>query len=164
MKQKGSQRSAVSDQPKSGGVGVSPAAVKNIRYPQKPERIVQLGRKSPLDGLVMEEDVGRDDLPQDDVAASRAASAALGFRDDAHGIWLYQGNCLAILDAIYAKYGEAGCFDMVFAARDSFESSSLSCVFSDRDGPNRARLASQRQMPHHAIAKQESLDLQLLQC
>jgi hypothetical protein len=115
-----SQRSAVSNQPKTvhsgtgvspvavhGGVGVSPAAVKNVRYPEKPERIVSplgrnppspgLRRTSPLDGLVMEDNVAagftpastgasKDHLPQDDVAASRAASAALGFRDDAHGI------------------------------------------------------------------------------
>ena len=37
------------------------------------------------------------------------------YRDDAHGIWLYHGNCLSILDAIYAKHGDDGCFDMVFA-------------------------------------------------
>jgi site-specific DNA-methyltransferase (adenine-specific) len=39
----------------------------------------------------------------------------LTFRDDAHGLWLYHGNCLELLDAIYAKYGDDGRFDMIFA-------------------------------------------------
>jgi site-specific DNA-methyltransferase (adenine-specific) len=36
------------------------------------------------------------------------------YSDAAHGIYLYQNNCLAILDAIAAKYPE-GRFDMIFA-------------------------------------------------
>ena len=36
------------------------------------------------------------------------------YRDDAHGIWLYHGNSLELLDAIAAKYPE-GRFDMIFA-------------------------------------------------
>jgi site-specific DNA-methyltransferase (adenine-specific) len=36
------------------------------------------------------------------------------FSDTAHGIYLYQNNCLAVLDAIAAKYPE-GRFDMIFA-------------------------------------------------
>jgi len=34
--------------------------------------------------------------------------------DDAHEIWLYQGNSLAVLDALAARYPE-GVFDMIFA-------------------------------------------------
>jgi site-specific DNA-methyltransferase (adenine-specific) len=34
--------------------------------------------------------------------------------DETHGIWLYQGNCLEILDALIARYPE-GVFDMIFA-------------------------------------------------
>ena len=30
-------------------------------------------------------------------------------------MWLYHGNCLELLDAIYAKYGGAGRFDAIFA-------------------------------------------------
>jgi site-specific DNA-methyltransferase (adenine-specific) len=30
-------------------------------------------------------------------------------------LWLYHGNCLELLDAIYAKYGDAGRFDAIFA-------------------------------------------------
>lgn len=30
------------------------------------------------------------------------------------GVWLYRGNCLEIMDAIAAKYGD-GCFDAIFA-------------------------------------------------
>ena len=36
------------------------------------------------------------------------------YRDDAHGIFLYQGDCLEVLDAIAAKHPD-GCFDMIFA-------------------------------------------------
>jgi site-specific DNA-methyltransferase (adenine-specific) len=36
------------------------------------------------------------------------------YRDDARGIWLYQGDCLEVLDAIAAKHPD-GCFDMIFA-------------------------------------------------
>lgn len=31
-----------------------------------------------------------------------------------HGVWLYRGNCLELLDAVAAKYGD-GCFDTIFA-------------------------------------------------
>jgi len=34
--------------------------------------------------------------------------------DETHGIWLYQGNCLEVLDALAARYPE-GVFDMIFA-------------------------------------------------
>ncbi|MDQ3668403.1 MAG: site-specific DNA-methyltransferase [Acidobacteriota bacterium] len=36
------------------------------------------------------------------------------FRQNALGLWLYQGNCLEVLDALIGKYPE-GCFDMIFA-------------------------------------------------
>jgi site-specific DNA-methyltransferase (adenine-specific) len=36
-------------------------------------------------------------------------------QDASHRLWLYQGNCLELLDAIYAKYGDAGRFDAIFA-------------------------------------------------
>lgn len=38
----------------------------------------------------------------------------LTFRDDAHQIWLYHGNCLELLEAIAARYPE-GRFDAIFA-------------------------------------------------
>ena len=38
----------------------------------------------------------------------------LAYQSDTQGVWLYQGNCLELLDAIYAKYPE-GRFDMIFA-------------------------------------------------
>jgi hypothetical protein len=46
---------------------------------------------------------------------ARSTIPALVFRDDTHGLWLYHGNCLELLDAIYAKYGDAGRFDTIFA-------------------------------------------------
>jgi site-specific DNA-methyltransferase (adenine-specific) len=39
----------------------------------------------------------------------------LVYSDSARGLWLYHGNCLELLDAIYAKYGAAGRFDAIFA-------------------------------------------------
>jgi site-specific DNA-methyltransferase (adenine-specific) len=36
------------------------------------------------------------------------------YRDDPHGIFLYQGDCLEVMDAIAAKHPD-GCFDMIFA-------------------------------------------------
>src|SRR5580704_13951345 len=38
----------------------------------------------------------------------------LAYRDDARGVWLYQGDCLEVLDALNAKYPE-GRFDAIFA-------------------------------------------------
>jgi site-specific DNA-methyltransferase (adenine-specific) len=74
-------------------IGVSP--VHPIRYPEQPERI------NPLDGIVIVD----------------AALVPLNrvYRDEPHGIFLYQGDCLEVLDAIYAKHGDDGCFDMIFA-------------------------------------------------
>ena len=36
------------------------------------------------------------------------------FSDDRHGVWLYQGNSLEVLDALIARYPD-GVFDMIFA-------------------------------------------------
>jgi site-specific DNA-methyltransferase (adenine-specific) len=68
---------------------------KPIRYEPKPERL------SPLDGIVMEN--------------TALVPFNCVYRDDTHGIFLYQGDCLEVLDAIYAKHGDDGCFDMIFA-------------------------------------------------
>ena len=38
----------------------------------------------------------------------------LAYRDDTRGVWLYQGDCLEVLDALNAKY-PAGRFDAIFA-------------------------------------------------
>lgn len=52
----------------------------------------------------------------------------LTFRDDARGLWLYHGNSLELLDAIYAKYGDAGRFDAIFADPPYFLSNGgISC-------------------------------------
>ena len=39
----------------------------------------------------------------------------LTFSDPSRGVWLYHGNCLELLDAIYARHGNAGRFDAIFA-------------------------------------------------
>jgi site-specific DNA-methyltransferase (adenine-specific) len=96
-----SQRSVVSSQ--STG----------IRYAEPPERI------NPVDGIVLEDTVAavydrRDPKVEDRRSQSAATVPNCVYRDDAHGVWLYQGNCLTILDAIAAKH-PAGCFDMIFA-------------------------------------------------
>ena len=67
---------------------------KAVRYATQPERI------NPVDGIVLE--------------AGALAPLNCAYRDDAHGIFLYQGDCLEVLDAIAAKHPD-GCFDIVFA-------------------------------------------------
>ena len=53
-------------------------------------------------------------LRHSEIAIRNPHSLTPAYRDDAHGIGLYHGNCLAILDAIAAKHPD-GCFDCVFA-------------------------------------------------
>jgi site-specific DNA-methyltransferase (adenine-specific) len=69
----------------------------HLRYPEQPERIGSIN-------------------PVADITLGENALAPLhcAYRDDAHGIFLYQGDCLEVLDAIAAKH-PAGCFDMIFA-------------------------------------------------
>ena len=66
----------------------------SVKYPIPPEHI------NPLDGIVME--------------PGALAPLNCVYRDDPHGIFLYQGDCLEVLDAIAAKHPD-GCFDMIFA-------------------------------------------------
>jgi site-specific DNA-methyltransferase (adenine-specific) len=92
--------------------GGSPAVVREQRqaggspykYPEQPERINPpspgLRRTSPLDGVIFDKDP--------------LVPLNLVYEDNAHGIFLYQGDCLEVLDAIAAKHPD-GCFDMVFA-------------------------------------------------
>jgi site-specific DNA-methyltransferase (adenine-specific) len=83
----------------------------------------------PLDGLVLEDSVGHvptrgesvNHVPTRGVDADTAGSGTRptsslspAYRDDDRGIWLYHGNCLAILDAIAARHPD-GCFDAIFA-------------------------------------------------
>jgi hypothetical protein len=82
-------------------------------YPEQPERI------NPVEGIVIEDSVvGRDGppgRPSENVSGApggRAIPVQPIYRDDAHDIWLYHGNCLTILDGIAAKHPD-GCFDMV---------------------------------------------------
>ena len=47
-------------------------------------------------------------------AANAVSPPQLVYRDDAHGLWIYHGNSLELLDSIAAKYPE-GRFDAIFA-------------------------------------------------
>lgn len=49
-----------------------------------------------------------------DVAQSSLIKTELVYADRINGAFLYQGNCLSIMDAISLKH-PGGCFDMVFA-------------------------------------------------
>jgi len=52
----------------------------------------------------------------------------LAFTDPARQIWLYHGNSLELLDAIFAKYGNDGRFDAIFADPPYFLSNGgISC-------------------------------------
>ncbi|HZV36353.1 MAG TPA: DNA methyltransferase, partial [Verrucomicrobiae bacterium] len=109
---------------------------KNPRHKTKPRALYSqpppppAGPINPLQGLVLrEESQVRDALPRvrsDDqqvVPTSETQNPELGTRNSAlhlvyenpaHGLWLYNDNCLAVLDAIYTKYPE-GRFDCIFA-------------------------------------------------
>jgi hypothetical protein len=43
------------------------------------------------------------------------ATPVLLFRSETPFVRLYHGNCLEMLDAIYARHGNAGRFDAIFA-------------------------------------------------
>src|ERR1700722_8339762 len=72
----------------------------SLHYSAPPERLIAKDNANPLDGIVME--------------PGALAPLNCVYRDDPHGIFLYQGDCLEVLDAIAAKHPE-GCFDMIFA-------------------------------------------------
>jgi site-specific DNA-methyltransferase (adenine-specific) len=74
--------------------------VRPVHYPAPPERLIAPGSASPLDSIVME--------------PGALAPLNCVYRDDPHGIFLYQGDCLEVIDAIAAKHPD-GCFDMIFA-------------------------------------------------
>ena len=67
---------------------------KTVRYEVQPERI------NPVADIVMDKDA--------------IAPLNLVYEDDAHGIFLYQGDCLEVLDSIAEKHPD-GCFDAIFA-------------------------------------------------
>jgi site-specific DNA-methyltransferase (adenine-specific) len=55
-------------------------------------------------------------------------SPVLAFHDTTRKLWLYHGNSLELLDAIFAKYGDDGRFDAIFADPPYFLSNGgISC-------------------------------------
>jgi len=81
----------------------------SVPYPQRDEEFI--GHHSPLlaprstsadpfAGLLLKEDA--------------LQPLNLVHRDDAAGVWLYQGDCLEVLDALAVRH-PAGCFDAIFA-------------------------------------------------
>jgi len=51
----------------------------------------------------------------DSAMGRRDACPTLIFSSDSPFVRLYHGNCLELLDAIYARHGNAGRFDAIFA-------------------------------------------------
>ena len=45
---------------------------------------------------------------------SNTADYIVRYHDTKHDVWLYQANCLQLMDALIDKYPD-GCFDMIFA-------------------------------------------------
>jgi site-specific DNA-methyltransferase (adenine-specific) len=68
---------------------------------------------SPLAGLILAEDAPTE-IPHSEIRIPNSP-APLNLVYSGAGVWLYHNNCLAVLDAIYAKYGDAGRFDCIFA-------------------------------------------------
>ncbi len=63
-----------------------------------------------------------------DTTGGTPVPPALIFRSDSPFIRLYHGNCLELLDAIYARHGNAGRFDAIFADPPYFLSNGgISC-------------------------------------
>gem|GEM_PF-6867334 len=77
----------------------TPKSLNSVRYPEPPERI---GSINPVAGITIGENA--------------LVPLHCAYRDDAHGIFLYHGDCLEVLDAIAGKYPD-GCFDMIAVRR-----------------------------------------------
>ena len=58
--------------------------------------------------------VGIDPLNTFVLKESEFSPSKLFYRDDKRGIWLYQANCLDMMDQLITKY-PLGKFDMIFA-------------------------------------------------
>ncbi|TXT24696.1 MAG: Modification methylase LlaDCHIB [Gallionellaceae bacterium] len=63
---------------------------------------------------IEEINIGADPFAGLVVRESDLSPNKLYFRDDVHGVWLYQANCLEFMDYLIAKFPE-GRFDMIFA-------------------------------------------------
>ena len=84
--------------------------------------------------------------------------ARLAHRDDARGLYLFQGDALAIMDAIAVKY-PAGCFDLIFADPPYFLSNGgMTChagrrVKVDKGGWDKSRGVSENHTFNHEWLK-----------
>lgn len=67
------------------------------------------GELLPTPALALREDGGIQTTAEGGGAIPR-----LFYKDEAKNLWLYQGNCLTVLDAVYEKY-PSGRFDCIFA-------------------------------------------------
>jgi hypothetical protein len=95
----------VASKPKRRKAGLAP-----VNYSAPPERLIA------KDSIPVRRSLGEGGNPLDGIVMEPGALAPLNcvYRDDPHGIFLYQGDCLEVLDAIAAKHPD-GCFDMIFA-------------------------------------------------
>ncbi len=76
---------------------MSSLVTKDITYTKTTEKI-SIGT-DPFAGLAVRE--------------SELSPNKLYFRDDSHGVWLYQANCFEFMDCLIAKFPD-GKFDMIF--------------------------------------------------
>lgn len=89
---------------------MSVAATKQIARKEAPRPRAPRGRNQPADYAVVQGN------PLESIVLDARVVVPLSFvyRNDKRGVWLYQGNCLEVLDAIASRYPD-GCFDMIFA-------------------------------------------------
>src|ERR1043166_1813511 len=98
--------------PLEGRVQVCCAKSKTLPFPAARRTIPHVLRQS--QNAVLPDAIPAGQDPLAGLSAYRLRPRESFLTDEAHGIWLHQGNCLELLDALLEHYPD-GLFDMIFA-------------------------------------------------
>jgi site-specific DNA-methyltransferase (adenine-specific) len=63
---------------------------------------------------IKSEEVDSINFVAESIPATKTSKNKLAFKDEKAGVYLFEANCLELMDSIYKKYPN-GCFDMIFA-------------------------------------------------